>query len=256
MQELDYARLDDMIAYCKTTACLRGHILDYFGQAHEEACANCGNCRHTFTEQDITREAQMILSCVRRVHDFLGYSVGVTLIVRTLHGSKEQRVLELRLDELSTYGLLAQTARTQIREYIDYLEAQGYLHIDPTYSTLELTAASAALLRGEETVSMPVKLAPPEPEQVRRRKSGSAAAEYSSPLMDALKAVRFQLAQEEGVPAYIVFSNATLADMAAKQPRTPAEFLEVNGVGEKKAARYGRIFLQAIADFTQDDDAE
>lgn len=102
MRRRAYARLDRMLAYCKTTKCLRGCILDYFGQAHGEACGNCGNCQTVFRQADITVEAQKILSCVKRVQDRLGYPVGAALIARVLHGSGERRIVRLGLQTLST----------------------------------------------------------------------------------------------------------------------------------------------------------
>ena len=112
----DYRRLSAITGYCRSTRCLRGELLDYFGQAHAERCGNCGNCLGDFRWEDITREAQMILSCVLRVREKLGFSVGKTLIVRTLRGSRDARVLQLGLDRVSTYGLLAKVPAAQIRD--------------------------------------------------------------------------------------------------------------------------------------------
>lgn len=247
----DYRRLDAMTGYCKTTACLRGYILDYFGQAHEERCENCGNCRSKYSMRDITSEAQMILSCVKRAKDRLGYSVGAALIIRTLHGSTERRVMDLGLDKLTTYGLMRAASRPQIREYIEYLETTGYLHTDPAHGGLELTRTSGNILFHSEQVKMPVKDMP-VPDRRRNKKDASVYAGSDSDLLTALKALRFRLAQQEGVPAYIVFSNASLTDMAAKAPKTISEFMEVTGVGEIKASRYGKAFLEAIAEFEGD----
>ena len=110
VQARDARRLEAMVNYCKTTHCLRGHLLDYFGQAHDPTCGNCGNCRSQFVQVDITRQAQMILSCVKRVQGKLGYYVGADLLSKVLRGSRSQRVLTLGLDGLTTYGLLRDTA--------------------------------------------------------------------------------------------------------------------------------------------------
>lgn len=244
----DYDRLDAMIGYCKTTACLRGHILRYFGQDDAPRCGNCGNCRAVYTEKDITPEAQMILSCVRRIRDKLGYAVGAALLAGTLHGSKEARVTALGLDTLSTYGLLSAISRRKIRDYIEYLETEGYLHTDPVHGGVALTEAAGEVLFHHEPVTMQVKDTPAF-EKRAGRKPAPPSAGGDSDLLAALKAERLRLAQEEGVPAYIIFSNATLADMAAKSPRTPAEFLDVTGVGAVKAARYGTAFLSVLAEF-------
>lgn len=241
----DLQRLDRMVGYCKTTACLRGYILDYFGQPHAETCANCGNCRTAYELLDIRIPAQMILSCIKRVRDALGYSVGATLIVHVLRGSKAKRVLELRLDKLSTYGLMQRVPAARIREYLDFLVSEGYVCTNPAHATLELTAKAADVLFGDAPVAMPVRRAPEEPKP-RRKKASALPGDAPTELLDVLKAVRTRLAQEENVPAYIVFSNATLADMAAKRPHTETEFLEINGVGARKSERYAEAFLAAI----------
>ena len=242
----DYERLDAMIAYCKTTACLRGYILDYFGQAHAERCENCGNCRTRFNTVDVTTESQMLLSCVKRVRDKLGYAVGATLIVQTLCGSGDKRVRELGLDRLSTYGLLQKLPRARVKDLLDYLVSLGFLYVDPDHGGVLLTERAGDVLFRGERVEMELR----EPTAVEKRggkKPASGVTEETEDLFAALKALRFRLAQEEGVPAYIVFSNATLADMAAKAPRDMTAFLDVAGVGEVKAERYGRAFLDEIA---------
>ena len=247
VRQRDYARLGAMTGYCRTAKCLRGYILDYFGQQHAPRCGNCGNCLGSCREEDITVPAQMILSCVRRVREQLGYYVGKTLIIQTLRGSRDQRLLQLGLDRLSTYGLMKKQSAAQVRSWLDFLEADGYLRTNAGHFTLEPTAASSAVLFGGEKVSMPVRTdrraesADREP----RRKPAAVSAEAED-LFAALKAERMRIAQEEGVPAYIVFSNAALADMAARAPRTMAEFLEVSGVGAVKAERYGARILAAI----------
>lgn len=256
VKERDYLRLKQISTYCKTTECFRNYILAYFGQDHEGPCGNCGNCAATYTARDITREAQMILSCVARVKHRLGYYVGATLITQILRGSTDQRVLALGLDQLSTYGLMPKETRFQVGEYIALLQDEGYLKNNSRFSVLELTAQSAAVLSQGKKVEMQVKSLLPETEekykqgQRSRQKQCFVVAEEG--LFDALKALRTRLAQEEGVPAYIIFSNAALADMASKSPHNLEEFLTVSGVGEVKAGRYGKSFLQVIADYERE----
>lgn len=247
--EQDMRRLNAVIGYCKTTACLRGYILSYFGQAHGKVCGNCGNCLTNFSEQNITTQAQMILSCVKRARDKLGYSVGAALIIRTLCGSAEQRILDLGLDKLTTYGLMKGVPRSQIREYTELLSLEGYLRTDPAHGGVELTAkAGDVLFRGAPVVMMTRE--PSAAEKRQHKKKAAVGADTENDLFTALKALRFQLAQKENVPAYIIFSNATLADMAAKEPKNRMEFLEVSGVGEVKANRYGKVFLDVISNFS------
>ena len=251
----DYERLRIMVGYCRTTGCFRGYILDYFGQKHAKTCENCGSCKSMYQHEDITVAAQMALSCVRRVREHLGYYVGKTLIVQTLRGSRDRRVLQLGLDTLSTYGLMRQLSVEKVRGYLDFLEAEGYLQTNPDHFTLEPTAAASAVLFGGRAVSMPVRLdqGPENEEKTVRRREPSLLAAQAEALFETLRASRARIAREESVPAYIVFSNAALADMAAKAPGTMAEFLQVSGVGAVKAARYGERFLRVIADHREKD---
>lgn len=246
----DLERLDKMIGYCKTTGCLRSYILEYFGDQHINACENCGNCKGKFIQKNITTEAQKILSAVARVERRYPYGLGITLIVRMLHGSKEQRVSQLGLDKLPTYGIMHDIDRRKIREYIDLLVSEGYLELtQDEYPVLHLTArAKDVLFHG-----MQVTLREKAVTQSERRTS-SGTRDYSSPsfksdensLFEVLRSLRTKLALEENVPAYVVFSNATLLDMAKKHPQCMTDFLEVSGVGEVKANRYGKQFLNAI----------
>lgn len=260
--EQEYIRLDKMIGYVKERNCLRGYILDYFGQEHEASCGNCGCCNSSYTAADITVEAQMILSCISRVKSSLGYNVGASLITQVLMGSKTKRVLDLGLNRLSTYGLMNRFTRNQIKEYIEFLEGEGYLSTYSIYQTLELTEKSKDILFRKKSIEMKVRTAAVE--EVYRGKNfrtGTSKSASSVPMLsdgesndlfEALREVRTKLAKEENVPAYIVFSNAALTDMVQKRPRTIQEFLDVKGVGQMKADNYGQIFLDAIGRFETD----
>ncbi len=244
--QMDLKRLEAMTGYCKYKQCLRGYILEYFGQKHPELCGNCGTCRGEYEELDITREAQMILSCVKRIQDKLGYSLGINLIGNVLRGSKNKRVLELGLDDLSTYGLMKDRGRSEIHAMVDHLTGEGYLLEDLEFRTLSLTASAAQVLYQGKTVKMLVEKEQEEPRTVETiQKLDSQQSE----LYDVLRELRAILARESGVPAYVVFSNATLADMARKKPLTMSAFKKVSGVGELKAAWYGTAFLKAIRRF-------
>lgn len=247
----DMDRLNAMISYCKTTGCLRACILEYFGEHHDGGCGNCGNCNASYSEVNITVEAQKILSCVVRAERQHSYGLGVTLYVRVLHGSCDQRVMQLGLDKLSTYGIMKELSRVQIREYIDYLVSEGYLRLETgEFPVLRLSERADGVLFHGENVVMALKhqsAAAEQEDRSRRRRGRSTSPELeSSPMLSALRELRTKLASEAGVPAYIIFSNATLGDMAQKSPRTLPEFLQVSGVGEVKAARYGAEFLEVI----------
>ena len=246
IQKQDLARLEAMVTYCKTRTCLRGCILEYFGQKHPEICGNCGTCRGVYKDVDITREAQMILSCVKRIRDKLGCDVGINLLGNVLRGSKNKRVLELKLDELTTYGLLKEKGRSDIHAMIDHLESEGYLCTDPEFQTLGLLAAAGDVLYRGKTVQMKVEV---EPEVTIPSISIPKLAPADGDLFDVLKELRAALAKEAGIPAYVVFSNATLTDMAKKKPKTMSEFRKVSGVGEIKAAWYGKAFLERMKEY-------
>ena len=249
VRKRDYERLQAMTGYCKSVDCLRGRLLDYFGQIHPANCGNCSNCKATYQTEDITLSAQMILSCVMRIRERLGYYVGKTLVIQVLRGSRDQRLLSLGLASLSTYGLMDKTSPSVIERYIEYLESAGYLEVDQRYSTLRPTKKASAVLFDGECVLMQKRV---EPKTEKKRPRGAFSDEFEeNSLYEALRAQRAELAKRESVPAYVIFSNATLADMAEKAPRSLSELLEVSGVGERKASRYGEAFLRTIEEYIQ-----
>ena len=246
VRKQDLERLEAMVGYCKTNTCLRGYILEYFGQKHPELCGNCGNCQGVYQEVDITREAQMILSCVKRIHDKLGYWVGINLVGQTLRGSRDKRVMELGLDSLSTYGLLKDRTRSDIHAMIDHLEAEGYLQSEQEYQTIFLTPQASQVLFQGKKVLQKVELELAQPAQSL---GVSKLPGEDADLFDVLKELRMKLARDSAVPAFVIFSNATLTDMARKKPRTMSQFKKVSGVGEIKAAWYGEAFLERIREY-------
>ena len=251
----DLSRLDRMVRYCKTTGCLRADILDYFGEIHGGRCGSCGNCAGDFVDRDVTVEAQKILSAVARVEKLHPYGLGAAAIIKLLRGSRDQRTVQLGLDRLPTHGALKGVDREQIQRWIDHLMEEGYLRADgEEYPVLRLTARAGDVLFREGRVLLRERAAEPEETREARKTAGKAAPrpavqEADGSLLSALKALRSRLAQEAGVPAYIIFSNATLADMAALRPLDMEEFLQVSGVGRVKAERYGQAFLEAIGDW-------
>ncbi len=246
--ERDLERLNRMIAYCKTGRCLRAEILDYFGEIHGGSCGNCGNCAGDFTDRDITVEAQKILSAVARVEKRYVYGLGAATIIKLLRGSRDKRVLQLGLDQLPTHGALKALDRDRIQRYIDALTEEGYLVTEGgEYPVLRLTAQAGDVLFRGKKVLFRDRVRPAEETAAPAAPAVSQTADGG--LLAALKSLRFRLAQEAGIPAYMVFSNATLTEMAALRPLTMEEFLQVPGVGKVKAERYSRVFLQAIQDW-------
>ena len=248
VMELNMQRLQKMVDYCKTKRCLRGYILDYFGQWHSRTCGNCSNCLTEYQEIDITKKAQMILSCVRRIKDKLGYYVGATLVLRTLRGSRDQRIVELGLDKLPTFGIMKETPRADLRAYMDALEQAGYLYTEPTYRTIQPTEKANEVLFRNQAVSIKVKQEAATQKDRKTRQTGQRQ-ENNSELFEELRVLRRNIADAEGVAAYMVFSDASLRDMAEKKPQNEHEFLEVSGVGEYKLQKYGKAFINTIAQF-------
>ena len=248
----DLVRLDRMVRYCKTDRCLRAELLDYFGEIHGGSCGNCGNCTGNFVERDITVEAQKILSAVARVEKRYTYGLGAAAIIKLLRGSRDKRTVQLGLDQLPTHGALRGMDQDRIQRYIDFLMEEGCLRSDgEAYPVLRLTArAGDVLFRGQKVLFRErAAEAPPAKAGPAGKAPQPASQEADDGLLAVLKALRFRLAQEAGVPAYVVFSNATLMDMAALRPLDMEEFLQVSGVGRIKAERYGEAFLKAIRDW-------
>ena len=246
--ELNMQRLQKMVGYCKTKRCLRGYILDYFGQRHGQVCGNCSNCLTEYKEVDITKEAQMILSCVRRIKDKLGYHVGAALVLRTLRGSRDQRIRELGLDKLSTFGIMKDIPSADLQSYIDALEQAGYLLTEPKYRALITTEKAKDVLFHNQTVSFKSKQKT-VPQKGQKAPQTEGPAQDHSSLFETLRALRREIADIESIPAYMVFSDATLRDMAARRPQNEQDFLDVSGVGEYKLRKYGKVFLDKIAQF-------
>ncbi len=242
--------LSAMSAYCTGAVCRHQALVRYFGQ--ELAAASCGACDLCLGQVDLVPEAliigQKILSSVLRQQQRFGGDY--TALV--LRGSRDQRVLQNGHDQLSTYGLLANESQRTVRDWIEQLVGQGFLEKVGEYQVLEVTPLGRQLLRGQHT---PRLLQPAEPETVERRRKTPAAKSVAADswegvdrdLFDALRQLRRQLADELAVPAYIVFSDAALRDMARRRPTTLSEFRKVRGVGDKKTEDFGATFVALIA---------
>jgi ATP-dependent DNA helicase RecQ len=243
----DRERLEKMVGYCKTTSCLRSYILEYFGQEPIPDCGNCGNCRGEYEERDITIEAKKILSAVARVEQNYSYGLGANLVIQMLRGSQAQRVLQLGLDKLSTYGIMKEVSQDSIHRYIDLLVEQGYLErTGDEYPVLRRTRRAGEVLFHGAKVAIKERIPSRAERKGERKQPVSELSIEENSLFETLRTLRMELAQQEGVPAYVIFSNATLADMAVKRPHLRSELMEVSGVGHVKAERYGARFLKAI----------
>lgn len=238
-RDIGLAKLGDMSAYASGVTCRHRALLRYFGQDLEvEGCKACDVC---FGDLELADDAlvgsQKILSCVYRLEERFGadYTAGV------LTGSREQRILDSRHDELSTYGLLSGQAKRLVRDWIEQLVGQGYLEKRGEYNVLKITDRGWRAIRGEET---PRLLKPAERREKRAVPDSWDGVDRG--LFDALRVLRREVAREKHVPAYIIFSDAALRDMARRRPSTVEMFLDVSGVGQTKARQYGERFVVAI----------
>ena len=239
IKEKDYERLRQMTFYATTRDCLREFILRYFGERAPHYCGNCSNCLTEFEKVDYTVQAQMILSCVYRCEE----RYGITMICDVLRGSQNQRVLHAGLNDLSTYGLLSDTPYKKIRQMIDALLTDGFLRMEEgEYPVLRLTAASAEILRGQRCVETEFVR---EAVELRNDRTDGQAVEDKA-LLAKLKKLRLQLARTFSVPAYVIFTDVSLQDMCRYRPQTKDALLDMKGVGEAKAAKYGERFLEVI----------
>ena len=252
---IEIHKLNSMVGYADGLSCRREALLGYFGEPYPAPCGNCDICLEPPETFDATEQARMALSCVFRLWERDGFGYGVGYVIDVLRGSENEKILSRGHDALSTYGIGAELSRDHWQSLIRQLIHRGYLAQDiARYSALRLTEAARPLLRGDETLIMakPRVRVPSKKQRLRADRAGRAAdlagMPVDEPLFDELRALRKQLADEQNVPAYVVFSDATLAEMAARQPGTSAELLEVNGVGQTKLERYGDAFLGAIAE--------
>ena len=243
LKDRDLRRLRKMVDYCDSTRCLRGYILNYFGEKPQKSCDNCSNCTKDFRTADVTVEAQKILSCIFRLKQ-RGESAGKTVICRILSGSRDKRVLENGYDTLSTYGIMSDVPRKRLGEIFDYLEAEDYIEACGEYSVYVLLPKADEFIKSKNRLVMRVS---ESSEQAIPAKK--PVFDDSSELLEKLRKVRRNLAAVLGVPPYVIFSDATLRDMTAKLPRTHDEFLDVSGVGTMKAEKYGKTFLGAIKEY-------
>lgn len=244
VKERDMQRLQSMERYCYTTECLRNYILKYFGENLEKPCGDCGNCLHTFETLDMTDAAKQIINCVYESRQ----RFGKTIIIDTVAGAKTARLAEIGAVNYKSYGVLASTNKKLIRRLVEQMVAEGYLRVGD-YQVVKLGNFQA--LKDPETTVM-VKITdddklPQRAEKPKKKTNGKDALTAAGfKLFDKFRELRLQIAREENMPPYIIFSDKTLIDMAVKMPRSKSEMLEVSGVGENKYGKYGERFLRVI----------
>ena len=242
-------RLKQMTFYATSTTCLRHRMLQYFGDHSPDSCGNCSCCLTNYREEDATTAAKKIISCVYRAQKG-GYHLSRTMTADVLMGSKKESLLRMRLDQLSTYGIIEKLSRREVMQLIDELIQREDLALRQfqEYQELVLTAGSVEIIRDQKTVMrrVPVvreKLAAP----VGTKDPTLSAADND--LFQKLRQLRAAQAKHEGIPPYFIFSDATLRDMCRKKPQNLSEMRQVSGVGVIKAQKYGKMFLEELQQF-------
>ncbi|OGU02843.1 MAG: ATP-dependent DNA helicase RecQ [Geobacteraceae bacterium GWC2_55_20] len=239
---IELQKLNAMVAYAEALTCRRRALLAYFGDQREHGCDNCDICNDPPQRFDASESAKKALSCVYRV----GERFGARHVIDVLRGAKVQRVLDLRHNELSTYGIGADLSAVEWENIFRQLIHLGYLVQDFTrYGALGLSPAARPVLKGETRVILGLPRDVARTEEKSRRKSGAGEGVHR-PLFEELRALRKQIADAAGVPPFVVFSDATLVEMSKTRPGDMRELLSITGVGEQKLRKYGTAFLDAI----------
>lgn len=247
MKDKELELLKKMTFYCFTQYCLRQNLLRYFGENGKDYCGNCSNCAAISEEKDRTEEARKILSCILRTKQ----QYGMSMIIQILRGSKNKRILSNHLDEVSTYGLMSEYSASEIEDMMHHMMVKGYIEQTPgDYSVIRMKKRAMALLKGKAAMSMPIKKSNAK-EAMKQAAPLHAIGSVNRPLdqqlFGLLRDLRNTLARKEKVPAYIIFPDTTLKEMARKLPRTQEELRRINGVGKVKMEKYGQQFLELIA---------
>ena len=242
LRERDRERLRQMEGYCRTRRCLRQYILQYFGESAPDYCGTCYNCLHNFEEVDISREAKLIVRCISET----GQCFGAGVIAETLCGAVTDKVRKYHMDRESTYGALRELTQAEVRERIRCLMEEGVLEASSgPYPVLRLTEKAEDVVYG----AAPLLMRSDRKEQPAVRPVPTELEGEDAELFRRLRALRAKAARFQGIPAYMVFSDKTLREMAVRRPATMAQLRAVGGVGSAKAERYGRQFLEEIQNF-------
>ncbi|SFP60129.1 DNA helicase RecQ [Salibacterium halotolerans] len=229
-KDKEYRKLRQMIHYCHTEDCLQNEMLRYFGEEPQEPCGRCLNCTDDRTLEDVTEEAQMVFSCVKRMRE----RFGKVMTAQVLAGSSNEKIRTLKLHTLTTYGLMKNRTQKDVAAFIDFLAAHAYLSLsDGAYPVLRLTNAALDVLRGEARV-------------MRKETLTAETVSTEDPLFEEMRQLRLQLAKQHGVAPYMVFSDKTLKEFCRYLPQQESEMMEIKGVGRQKLDTYGGAFLDVL----------
>ena len=255
--------LKQMTFYAMSNDCLRRRLLAYFGEQAPANCGHCSICNTEFDETDITLEAQKIVSCVYRLKQ-RNRNFGKTMIIDILRGSKNEKILRFGLDSLSTWGIMSDTSAHRIRLIMDHLIDEGLLLLEDGEYPVVTLGEAGTLLRDERRIFMKLpqerKKTPQLKElplnviksDIQKKSVQDVSIDIDEPLLDKLRKLRKEIAAGESVPAYIVFSDASLRDMCRKKPETLVQFSDINGVGRIKLEKYGKAFISLIREYVND----
>lgn len=229
--KIKYEKLSAIVNYCHTSKCIRSYILEYFGDKKIDNCHNCSNCLDDGDIEDITIEAQKIISCVYRTKQ----KFGINMIVGILAGSKNKNILKWNLNEVSTYALMEDYSQKEIRALIDLLIGDDFLEVTSgEYPVLRFTNKAMNFLKNKETLTRKVT-----------KIDKKVTYEWSA-CFETLRKFRYEIASKEGKPSYTVFSDKTLHEICKYLPKNKEEMLSIHGIGEKKFDKYGDLFIELI----------
>lgn len=238
-RDLQYQKLQAVANYASTPECLQQYIVRYFGQDCPP-CGHCSNCTDQRNVQDITAESKQVLAMVQDLHGRFGKGV----VAQALTGSHSQRMNEIGAPQLPSFGALRNFSKQEAASLIDYLVAVGILQtVGSQYPVIQIAQDGWAVLKGEQQVTRR------QEERPARLRTQLAETPDTAALFELLRQKRRELADKQGVPPFMVFSDKTLHDMAQVKPQTSRDFLEVNGVGQQKLARYGQLMMDVIGEY-------
>ena len=244
-KRIQHHKLEAMLGLCEAGGCRRQVLLDYFDEHLPEPCGNCDNCLRPPETWDATEASRKALSAVYRT----GQRFGVNYIIDILLGKEDERIRDNRHDQLSVFGLGQELSAVEWRGAFRQLIAMGYLRVDlEGYGALHLEEKCRPVLRGEQSLQLRKLARVEKASKADKSAENQEVSAVDRPLFDALRDLRLRLAQEQGVPPYVIFHDSTLAEMAERRPNSDEAFRYISGVGEKKLERYGSEFLAVIAE--------
>ena len=251
LRQRDLQRLQTMERYCQTTECLRNYILAYFGEHPTAPCGNCGSCSNDFDEVDMTDAAKWMINCVAELRGRYGKAI----LFGTLQGANRARLRELGAERFKSYARMKDTPRETLERLLAQLLEDGYLvQSDDQYAVLHIGDIAPLKAGGQVLVKLPPQR---EPEQARapkpkRRSPMDALTSAGLELFNQLRQLRFDTAQREGLPPYVVFGDKSLVDMCLRAPRRTEDMLGIYGMGERKYEKYGAAFFAVIDAYRAD----